>query len=150
MNKNISEEVIEIGGKEYKLFLNRKGITAWEQATKLDEKATEINNTIKKFKEQGELEISDDANPFELYDDEELDRQYQAMFDVYAKFYWVALYTHHKLSLSEATKLFESAVQEYGLEQLSQLASQMITTANTDMFAGQRKNLKALKPTKTN
>ena len=34
MDKNFSEEIIEIDGKEYKLFINRIGIVNWEKMTK--------------------------------------------------------------------------------------------------------------------
>lgn len=42
MNNHISEEIIEIGGKEYTLFLNRKGITTWENKTNISSKALEL------------------------------------------------------------------------------------------------------------
>ena len=43
MDKNISEEKIEIGGVEYTLFLNRTGIVNWEKMTKLNKKAQKYN-----------------------------------------------------------------------------------------------------------
>lgn len=148
--KNISEEIIEIGGKEYTLFLNRKGITNWEKMTKFKEKSKEIQNSLVETEEK-DVEISDDTNPFEMYGEEDnFDSALQEAKDMIVKFYWVALYTHHKLSLNEVKSLFEIAVEEYGLEQLTQLMNQMITNANTDILAKNRKNLTALKPTKQN
>ena len=70
------------------------------------------------------------------------------MSDIYAKFYWVALYQNHKLSVSEAKKLFDKAVEEYGIDQLIQLANQMLENANKDLVGKSIKNLKALKSTK--
>ena len=31
--KELSKEIIEVNGKEYTLFLNRKGLVAWEKIT---------------------------------------------------------------------------------------------------------------------
>ena len=149
MNINVSEEIIEIGGKEYKLFLNRTGIVNWEKMTKLKEKSKEIQEYTKKLEEESEIELTDDANPFELYDtsEEEMNSKMDEMTDIFAKLYWVMLYKYHKLSISEAKKLFDEAVEEYGLEQLSQLGNQMLENANKDNMGKPRKNLKALKST---
>ena len=154
MNKNISEEIIEIGGKEYTLFLNRIGIINWERMVNLNDKADEFNQTAKELQEeQQEVEITDDTNPFEMYSDvneDELNKQLNEMIDIYVKFYWVALYTHHKLTIGQVKELFNVAMEEYGIEQLSELANQMIETANSDLMKKERKNLKALKSTKIN
>ena len=154
MNKNISEEIIEIGGKEYTLFLNRIGIINWERMVNLNDKADEFKQTAKELQEeQQEVEITDDTNPFEMYSDvneDELNKQLNEMIDIYVKFYWVALYTHHKLTIGQVKELFNVAMEEYGIEQLSELANQMIETANSDLMKKERKNLKALKSTKIN
>lgn len=153
MNNNISEEKIEIGGKEYTLFLNRKGIINWEKFTKLDEKAERYDELAQELKKLDDVEITEDTNPFELYDDvdeSELETELAEMIDLYAKFYWVALYTHHKLSLSQARELFEQAKEEYGMNQLAELANQMLETANKDVINREIKNLKALKSVKKN
>ena len=154
MNKNISEEIIEIGGKEYTLFLNRIGIINWERMVNLNDKADEFQKTAKELQdEQEEVEITDETNPFEMYSDvneDELNKQLNEMIDIYVKFYWVALYTHHKLTIGQVKELFNVAMEEYGIEQLSELANQMIETANSDLMKKERKNLKALKSTKIN
>lgn len=154
MNKNISEEIIEIGGKEYTLFLNRTGIVNWEKMVKLSDKAEKFQKTAKELQEvSNEVEITDETNPFEMYGDineNELDEQLNEMIEIYIKFYWVALYTHHKLTIGQVKELFNVAMEEYGIEQLSELANQMIETANSDLMKKERKNLKALKSTKKN
>ena len=156
MNKNISEEVIEIGGKEYTLFLNRKGIVNWERFTKLNEKAEKydkLRDELTKETTDDDVEIDENTNPFELYsdvDEDMLETQLAEMKDLYAKFYWVALYTHHKLTLSQARELFEEAEKEYGINQLAELANQMLETANKDIINKEPKNLKALKSVKKN
>ena len=47
MVTNFSEEHIEIDGKDYTLFLNRKGIVSWENITKFSNKAKEMEKNIK-------------------------------------------------------------------------------------------------------
>ena len=120
MNKNISEEIIEIGGKEYTLFLNRIGIINWERMVNLNDKADEFKQTAKELQEeQQEVEITDETNPFEMYSDvneDELNKQLNEMIDIYVKFYWVALYTHHKLTIGQVKELFNVAMEEYGIE----------------------------------
>lgn len=153
MNKNISEEIIEIGGKEYTLFLNRTGIVNWEKMTKLSEKAENYKELASNLQKVEEVEITDETNPFEMYGDyneDALNEQIDEMKELYVKFYWIALYTHHKLSLTQVRELFDIAEEEYGLEQLGQLANQMVENANKDLVNKERKNLKALKSVKQN
>ena len=148
MNIKISEETIEIGGKEYKLFLNRTAIVNWERLTKATEVASKYQELLSK-PESDNVELAEDTNPFEMYGnvEEELTEALDKMQDIYEKFYWVALYQNHKLSISEAKKLFEQAVEEYGIEQLINLANQMLENANQDKIGKSTKNLKALKST---
>lgn len=152
MDKNISEEKIEIGGVEYTLFLNRTGIVNWEKMTKLNKKAQKYNEMAKKLEEEEEkeVEITEDTNPFEMYsedEDNELDEEIKNMLEIFAKFYWVALYTHHKLSLDKARELFNVALEEHGADYLIKLANKMIENANKDIMSKERKNLKALQST---
>lgn len=148
MDKNISEEIIEIGGVEYTLFLNRTGIVNWEKMVKLNEKSKEYQNLANELTQ--DVEITDETDPFALYSDEEVEKletQLESMKDLYLKFYWVALYTHHKLPISQVRTLFDEAIEEYGLDQLAELANQMLENANKDLINKKRKNLKALKST---
>lgn len=144
MNKNISEEIIEIGDKEYTLFLNRTGLVAWEKATNLSQKSQEYQKFTNSSNKETLLE--NDSNPFEVFGD--LDEEIEQITDMYAKFYWIVLYTHHKFSQTEARELFDKAVEEYGIDQLALLAQQMIEDINTDKITNNLKNLKALRPTK--
>ena len=142
MNKNISEEIIEIDGKEYTLFINRTGIVNWEKATKLDSTAKEIEQKYKN--NDNEVVFDDNFDPFSS--DNNIDEDEQKLYDAYSKFYWMALYKNHKLTIKEADELFYKAVDEYGINQLAELAQQMIESANTDNT--NLKNLKALKSTR--
>lgn len=143
--KNFSEEVIEVDGKEYTLFINRIGIVNWEKATKLTDLAKTMESKYKDSNE--EIVFNDDFDPFsENYDSKEIDEDEQKLYDVYSKFYWMALYKNHKLSIKKANDLFHKAIEEYGIYQLAELAQQMIENANTQ--SGNLKNLKALKSTK--
>lgn len=145
--KNFSEEVIEIDDKEYTLFVNRIGIVNWESATKLEETAKAYEKKYK-TKSNEQIEFTDETDPFASdIDESELDKDKKKLYDVYSKFYWMALYKHHKLTIKEADDLFYKAIDVYGINQLAELAQQMISDANNQRN-GDLKNLKALKSTK--
>lgn len=145
MNNRVSEEILEIGGKEYTLFLNREGISTWERKTKLKQKAKEFQELETKLDEE-DIEITDETNPFEMYDDNEtLSDSLIAMEEMYITLYWIMLYTHHKLSFNQVKELFFQAEEEYGVEQLFLLGNQMVENANKNLAGKQTKKLKALK-----
>lgn len=153
--QEFSKEKIEIGNKEYTLFLNRKGIVSWEKITTLQKQAKEMEKKYEMYVELSQndnpIEVKDGDNPFEISGGSEIDEltaDEEKLKDIYVKFYWVALYENHKLSISEVQKLFEEAEKEYGLEQLIGLANQMVEDANTDKYGAKTKKLKALRPTK--
>lgn len=135
---NLSERKIEIDGKEYTLFLNRKGIVAWEKFTldnqKNIKKLQEQMQTKYKDLREGKVEINDDTDPFA--DIDELERDLNGDFDesdkMLEKFYWIMLYTNHKLSLNKVHDLYLKAKKEYGFDQLDTLATQMIDDVNTN------------------
>lgn len=152
--KNLSERKIEIDGKEYTLFLNRNGIVAWEKFTIDNQrKITNMQETLQtKYKDliEGKVEIKDDTNPFENI--EELENDLSGNYDesdkMLEKLYWIMLYTNHKLSLNKVHELYLKARDEYGFEQLDQLASQMIDDVNTSPNkAEEPKKLEALNQT---
>ena len=126
--KSISEEIIEVGGKEYTLFLNRKGVVAWE-------KDTEAN----------------DDNPFEGLDDVDgMEDDAKLMHETFDSLYRIMLYTHHPMNRDKASEWYNQACKEYGEQQMMALGSQMINDMNGDMNTNQQelKKLKALRPTK--
>ena len=144
--KEFSKEIIEIGGQEYTLFLNRQGIVAWEKYTAKEKSKME---NLSKYEDINykNLEINEDTNPFEGL--ESLDEDYDNVSSTFKKLYWIMLYTEHKFTPSQAAELYNKAKKEYGEEQLIQLANQMIDEANKDIIgAKQLKNLAALKPEK--
>jgi len=154
--QEFSKETIEIDGKEYTLFLNRKGLVSWENITKVSKKADELQNkykgTIEKIKNSEPVEVNDETNPFDYADDSvnDLLQDQEILKEIYVKFYWIALYENHKLPISEVEKLFDKAKEEYGLEQLIGLANQMIEDANTNKYDKntELKKLTALRQTK--
>lgn len=154
--QEFSKEKIEIDGKEYILFLNRKGILSWENITKVSKKAEDVQernkDVIDKISTDEPIEVNDNDNPFDYANDEEIDRlqqEVELLKDIYIKFYWIALYENHKLPLTEVKELFNKAEEEYGLEQLINLANQMVEDANINKYGTTEiKKLKALKPAK--
>lgn len=141
---NFSETQFEVGEKTYTLFLNRQGIVAWEKYSKEEfAKAQAMKDKYKDILNKGNLEITDETNPFE--DIEDMENDLDMTRKMYIKLYWIMLYTKEKLSLSQVTEIWNEAEQIYGLEQLAQLANQMVEDANKDLVTKQEiKKLKAL------
>lgn len=152
--KELSTEIINIDGVDYTLFLNRKGITAWEKYTKHEaNKMSELRDKYRDLIDVQEVDfdtLADDTNPFDGIEDiDNMDDDVKFMKTIYARLYWIMLYTNHKLSISEAENLYNKACDEYGDEQVILLAKQMLDDVNKDPNEGkQLKNLSALKPTK--
>ena len=153
--KELSKERIEIGVKEYTLFLNRKGIVAWEKYTKQEEEkyqelqkkyaSLDLDKIVNNFDE-----LDDKTNPFEgLEEIDDMDSDKELLIKLYERLYWIMLYTEHKLSISEAKELYDQARKEYGDEQVILLGKQMIDDVNSDPNQNENlKNLKALRPRK--
>ena len=157
--KEISKEFIEIDGKEYTLFLNRKGIVAYEryckeEAKQLEEVQEKVEKTAKILESDEDLVIDDNTNPFDGLEDiaeDEADKNKALITKMYVKLYWIMLYENHKLSLSQVEDLYKKAITEYGEEQLKALGDQMFVEVNTmpdNIKQENLKNLKALKPKK--
>ena len=146
--KEFSKEIINIGGVDYTLFLNRKGIVAWESLTKAKRNKSQLEETVNNLNQ--EIEIKDGDNPFEISKaDEVLSAENEAK-EYYIKLYWIMLYEEHKLDYSKVEELFAQAEKEYGLEALSELAFQMVEDANIDKNENtELKKLSALRPKKS-
>ena len=152
--KELSKELIEIDGKEYELFLNRKGIVAYEKYVK--DEVTQIQDIPNKYqevvKDLENVEIKDDTNPFEnieMY--EEVINKDDIYTKMYIKLYWIMLYTNYQLSLKNVEELYNKACKEYGENQVRALADQMVDEVNVapkNVNNENLKNLKALKPKK--
>ena len=148
--KELSQEIIEIDGIEYKLFLNRKGIIAFEKFVKSEQE--KFVDGVKKLNTditEEVVEIKDDTNPFEGLEDYEnaIDTIDNARM-IYIKLYWIMLYTNHQLSLNDVKELYYKACGEYGEGQIRALADQMVEEVNIQPIQENLKNLKALKPKK--
>lgn len=154
MKEHFTEEIIEIGGKEYTLFLNRKGMVNWENKTQFIRKMQETAQNTNEILGKLDIEITDETNPFEMYDnfqeeDELSQKEVDEITEMYALLYWVMLYTHHKFTVKQAREVFDQAVEEYGINQLVELGNMMMENANKDISPKkQLKNLLAQKPMK--
>jgi len=150
--KEFSKEVINIAGNDYTLFLNRKGIVAWERYAKEENDKMEAMSEKYKdlFNMNENLEINDNTNPFETVDNiEDIENETDNVSKSYRKLYWIMLYENHKLSLKEVNDLYDKAIKEYGEAQLIQLAVQMLQDANDNKVnesTEEIKKLPALKP----
>lgn len=150
--KEFSKEVIEIDGKEYTLFLNRKGIIAYEKFAKEEaQKAAEFEGKYKALLQEdnaADLEIKEDTNPFEGIESlDDIDDDKLLVRTLYKKLYWIMLYENHQLSLEKVGELYDMACEDYGEANIIALANQMVEEANQDNVSKKElKNLKALKP----
>ena len=154
--KEISQEVIEIDGKEYKLFLNRKGIVAYEKYCK--EEYKELQNVREKHKDMiaslesdEKISIDENTNPFDGLDeisDDEAAKNMELIHKLYVKLYWIMLYQNHQLSLNDVEELYNKAIEEYGEEQVQALGDQMVEEVNIAPKSEENKNLKNLKALK--
>lgn len=151
MNK-VSEEIIEIDGKEYSLFLNRDGIVAWElysqrEQKKAKEKFDELKPYIEKVA-NNEFNVNDDVDPLKIGEEiNSVSNGEQETVELYRILYWIMLSKNHHFKFEEASKLFDKAIEEYGTEQIILLGVQMINDANVDKY-GKSKNLPALRQQK--
>lgn len=139
--------IIEIEGKEYTLFLNRKGIIAWEKYAKEETiKGQKLAKVYNDLEGQKTFEIKDDTNPLEGLD--EVDDVNELNERIYQKLFWIMLYTEHKMSFEDAKELYAKARREYG-SQINALCDQMVEDANKDQLEDKDvKKLEALRPTK--
>ena len=145
--KEFSKEIINIGGVDYTLFLNRKGVVAWENITKASRNKSNLEKTLSSINE--EIIVKDGDNPFEISNAEELLSAENETKEYYAKLYWIMLYEEHKLDYSKVQELFEEAITEYGLDALAELAVQMMEDANKNQSeSNELKKLAALRPKK--
>lgn len=144
--KEINTEKIEIDGVEYTLFLNRKGLMAWEKYC--GDEIKKMSTIQEKYSKKEELiEINDDTNPFDGIGDIEEDAT--TVTETFRHLYWIMLYTKHQLSISKASELYDKACEEYGENQLISLAEQMIEDINTNLYkSSELKNLPALRQKK--
>lgn len=147
--KEFSKEIIEIGGVEYTLFLNREGIVALEKFTREEKQKLEKLQKMYESVEEGNIvEITDDTDPFEGL---ETTLVYDLQDKIYEKMFWILLRTNHKLPFSQAKELYAKAKEEYG-NQVNALCDQMIADANLDRVSIEEnkevKKLAALRPTK--
>lgn len=155
--KEFSKEHIEINGVDYKLFLNRKGIIAWEKISKISKIAESMKNkysNLVKDDNAEPMEIGDGVNPFEIAGEsvnaiDDIENDEKDILDSYAKLYWIMMYEEHKLNIGEVRALFSVAVEEYGRDALIDLATQMIEDSNTEKNVNDNlKKLEALRPKK--
>lgn len=153
--QELSKRNLQVKENEYILFLNRKGIMSWENITKVSKKAIELENKYKNYQsisdDEEPIEVTDNDNPFDYANEDtsDLEKDEAILRDIYIKFYWIALYENHKLPLNEVKEIFNEAEEEYGIEQLVQLANEMIEDVNKNKYGSKElKKLTALNQTK--
>ena len=149
--KEFSKETINIDGVDYTLFLNRKGIVAWESITKASKKQNSLKSKLEELniESEKEIEIKSGDNPFEISGAEAILETEEETKQYYKKLFWIMLYENHKLDYKDVETLFAKAESEYGYQSLIELSLQMIEDVNINQSENNElKKLTALRPKK--
>lgn len=145
MKKN---EIIELGGVEYTLELNRESFLKIDQYCNIEKSMEIIHRSPYKYIEN----ITDDTNPFaiEINDDkleQEAELKSETMNKMISTAFWIWLYPNHKLPISKVKEIvlpyLETEEQtEWIGEKLGQYLQECISIR--EEYNKERKNLKAL------
>lgn len=149
--KEFSKETINIDGVDYTLFLNRKGIVAWESITKASKKQSALKSKVENLKidSEDEIEIKSGDNPFEISGAEAILETEEETKKYYKKLFWIMLYENHQLDYKDVEVLFDKAEKEYGYQSLIELSIQMLEDVNVNQNENNElKKLTALRPKK--
>ena len=89
--KEFSKETINIDGVDYTLFLNRKGIVAWESITKESKKQNSLKSKLEELniESEKEIEIKSGDNPFEISGAEAILETEEETKQYYKKLFWI-------------------------------------------------------------
>lgn len=142
---NNNQITMEIGGNEYILSLNRKGIEAIEKYTKISKKKEKVEQTRKRLEYVDEIQL--DENPFAEMDDT-LEETMNENIEMLKRILWILLWDNHKKNIEEVRELMIKIIEEGKISELNNNISELIERANKEMNGNELKNLKALKAQK--
>ena len=144
MNNN--QEILVVGGKEYILSLNRKGIEAIEKYTNLSKRKDKLMKIGKETKENEYVEDSPlDEDPFAEIDNTEDD--IEETMELLKRTLWVCLWENHHLNIEQVRELIVEIIDEDKLDELNNVISKLTDGVNNTP-KGYLKNTKALRASK--
>ena len=139
---NSNQEILVVGGKEYTLSLNRKGIEAIEKYTNLSKKKDELKALSNQVM-SGEYikDIPLDADPFADVGD--IEDNLEETMELLKRTLWICLWENHKMNIEETRELLIQIIDEDKLEELNQVIEKLSEGVNK-LPADYLKNTKAL------
>lgn len=143
---NSNQEILVVGGKEYILSLNRKGVEAIEKYTNLSKKKDRLMKIGKETKEEYKEEIALDEDPFaDLGDD--MDDDIEETMELLKRTLWVCLWENHHMNIEQVRELIIEIIDEDKLDELNDVISKLTDGVNSTP-KGYLKNTKALRASK--
>lgn len=142
-----NQEIIIVGGKEYTLTLNRKGMTAIEKYTNLSKKKEEFEE----LKDMKIIEYTDeikmDEDPFAGLVETEQEKKIDEALELMKRILWICLWEEHKMNIEEVRELLVQIIDENKYEELNGAIEKLVTNINAQPN-GYLKNTKALRAQK--
>lgn len=143
-----NHETITVGGEEYILTLNRKGIEAIEKYTRLKDKADGIREFAQKGLIEHVDEISLDEDPFADVQDNAEEKMNEVL-ELIKRVLWICLWDTHHLNIEQVRELIVKIIDENKLDELNDKIEKLVQNATKEQTSGDYlKNMKALKAQK--
>lgn len=140
-------EIIELDGKEYTLELNRDSFVQIDQICNIKKSMEIINRGLYEYND----DIDDNYNPLEhsVSDDDldkELELKEQTLRKIVIRSFFIWLYPHHKLTISQVKDLLNPYLEddkkvEFIITKLGQYIRECVEIRES--YNQERKNLKA-------
>ena len=143
-------EIIELGGKEYTVELNRDSFIQIDKICNISKSMQILNRGLYEYMDDQELD--DNYNPFEnATTDEDIEKEVKLKEDTLKKIttraFFIWLYPNHKLSLSQVSELLKPYIEdEKKAEWLGQKLGEFLN-ASVEVrqeYNEEQKNLKSL------
>lgn len=142
---NSNQEILTVGGKEYTLTLNRKGVEAIEKYTNLSKKREKLEKlSVKNGKTDEYIEnISLDEDPFANISDD-VEENLEETMELLKRTLWICLWEKHHMNIEEVRELIVKIIDEDKLDELNS-AIEKLTEGVNKTPSDYLKNTKALK-----
>ena len=143
-------EIIELGGKEYTVELNRDSFIQIDKICNISKSMQILNRGLYEYMDDQELD--DNYNPFEnATTDEDIENEVKLKEDTLKKIttraFFIWLYPNHKLSLSQVSEILKPYIEdEKKAEWLGQKLGEFLN-ASVEVrqeYNEEQKNLKSL------
>lgn len=139
---NSNQEILVVGGKEYILSLNRKGVEAIEKYTNLSKKKADLMKIANKDNSKYIEEIPLDEDPFANLEDTQ--DEIEETMELLKRTLWVCLWENHKMNIEQVRELIVEIIDEDKIDELNSVIEKLTDGVNKTP-SSYLKNTKALK-----